>query len=397
MPGVSSMESDKRIYLDYAATTPLDPRVLEAMMPFLASSFGNASALYAEGKEASLAVEESRRVIAGCVGVRNPHEIVFTSGGTESDNTAVKGIAHALRDVRGRVAGPGHVICSSYEHKAVLESVAALRHDGFETSLVSPREDGFVHPDDIRTAMRPDTLLVSVMAANNEIGTVNPVAELAAAAHDGGALFHTDAVAAVGKVPVALDGMGVDAASFTAHKMCGPKGVGALYLSRKARLRPLLNGGGQEKGRRSGTYDTASIVGFAKAMELACGDGIRAEAERLTALRDRFIARICSEGSGIRTALPIPAGDGDRHLPGLIPLIFKGNESETLVMKLDNAGFAVSGGSACNAAAAKASHVLLSIGFSEQEASGFLRITFGRFTEACELEALAQALESLLG
>ena len=390
-------EPQERAYLDYAATTPLDPRVLEAMMPHLSESFGNASALYAEGKEAARAVEAARRTVAKSVGADNPYEIVFTSGGTESDNTVVRGLALAARDARGTAKGPGHVVCSSYEHKAVLEAVASLRREGFETTLVPPREDGVVHSEDLEAVLRPDTVLVSVMTANNEIGTVNPIRKLAESVHAAGALFHTDAVAAVGKVPFDAAAMGVDAASFTAHKICGPKGVGALYISRKARMRPLLVGGGQEKGRRSGTYATHLITGFAKAVELACGDGLGPEAERLAGMRDRLIARIASECPSIHLPLAVPAGDASGHLPGLVPLIVEGWESETLVMKLDDLGFAVSGGSACNAAAAKASHVLVAIGVSEREASGFLRITFGRFTKEDELDRLVEALSGFAG
>lgn len=389
-------ETQERAYLDYAATTPLDPRVLEAMMPHLSESFGNASALYAEGKEAARAVEAARRTVAQSIGARNPYEIVFTSGGTESDNTAVRGLALAARDARGTSKGPGHVVCSSYEHKAVLEAVASLRRDGFEVSEVSPREDGVVYPEDLEGVLRPDTVLVSVMTANNEIGTVNPIGGLAEAAHAAGALFHTDAVAAVGKVPFEVEELGVDAASLTAHKVCGPKGAGALYVSRKARLRPLIVGGGQEKGRRSGTYATHLITGLAKALEIACGDGLGREAARLAGMRDGLVSRISSECPAVLFPAAPGAGDVSGHLPGLVPMIVEGWESETLVMRLDDLGFAVSGGSACNAATAKASHVLRAIGISGREASGFLRVSFGRFTEQGELDRLAGALAGLV-
>ena len=385
-----------RRYLDYAATAPLDRRVLEAMEPYLTEVFGNASTLYAEGKAAARAIEDARRSVARCLNVRNPHDIVFTSGGTESNNTAVRGIALAARDGMRKDAGPGHAICSSYEHKAVLEPVRALKAHGFETTFVAPRADGIVHPDDIAAAMRPDTVLVSVMAANNEIGTVNPVSAIADAVHAKGARLHVDAIAALGKIPVDIAAWKADAVSFTAHKICGPKGIGGLYLAPRMRVRPLVLGGGQEHERRSGTYDTASIIGFSKAVELACGPGLAEESARLAALRDALVARLCAPGGRVRTPVAIEPGDVERHLPNLVPLLVAGEESETLVMRLDSLGFAVSGGSACTSKTTRASHVLTSIGVSDSEAAGFLRISFGRFTQPEELDAFATALESLL-
>ena len=389
----------RRIYLDYAATTPLDERVLEAMLPFLGGpdgSFGNASALYAEGKAVHAAVEEARRTIASHLGVRDPYEIIFTSGGTESDNMAVRGIALAVRSRVGRSKGPGHVVCSSFEHKAVLEAVRSLKSDGFEVTFIDPDPEGFVVPNALEAALRPDTVLASIMLANNEVGTVQPIRELAEVVHAHGALFHTDAVAAVGKVPVDVSELGVDALSFTAHKICGPKGTGALYLSKKAPFAPIQHGGGQERGKRSGTYDTAGIVGFARAIEFACGDDMAAEAERLCQLRDAFIARATATVGGgcpvARLATTVPAGDCMRHLPGLVPLLFDDRYSEDMVMELDLKGFAVSGGSACTASQAKPSNVLKSMGLDDEEASRFLRISFGRFTTAADLEALSDAL-----
>ena len=386
---------ERRIYLDYAATTPLDERVLEAMLPFLGgpgASFGNASALYAEGKAAHAAVEDARRLIAGCIGVRDPHEIVFTSGGTESDNMAVRGIALAARARVGLSKGPGHVVASSFEHKAVLEAVRSLKADGFDVTFIDPDADGFVTPAALEAALRPDTLLASVMLANNEVGTVQPVRELAEVAHAHGVPFHTDAVAAMGKVPIDAGELGVDALSFTAHKICGPKGTGALYLSKRVPFAPLHHGGGQERGKRPGTYNAAGIVGFARAVELACGDDAAGEAARLCTLRDAFLARAATVA---RPATAISAGDRTRHLPGLVPLLFEDRYSEDLVMDLDLRGFAVSGGSACTASQAKPSHVLKSMGLDDEAASRFLRVSFGRFTTAADLDALADALLAL--
>ncbi|MGI6221211.1 MAG: cysteine desulfurase family protein [Coriobacteriales bacterium] len=400
------MSDSLRRYLDYAATTPLDERVLEAMMPFLggpSGMFGNASALYSEGKAAHAAVEDARRIVAGLIGVRDPYEIVFTSGGTESDNMAVRGMALAARSRVGKAKGPGHVVASSFEHKAVLDAVRSLKADGFEVTFVDPDPSGFVAPASLEAAMRPDTLVVSVMMANNEVGTVQPVRELAEVSHARGALFHTDAVAAVGKVPVDVAELGVDALSFTAHKICGPKGTGALYLSKRAPFSPILHGGGQERGKRPGTYNAAGIVGLARAVELACGTDAVAEARRLCAMRDAFIQRVADgAGSGFpahrgggaiaRLATGIPDGDVSRHLPGLVPLLFADRYSEDLVMDLDLLGFAVSGGSACTASQAKPSHVLKSMGYDDEEASRFLRVSFGRFTEQADLDDLADAL-----
>lgn len=395
------MGDARRVYLDYAATTPLDERVLESMLPFLggpAGSFGNASALYSEGKAAHRVVEDARGIVATALGVRDPYEIFFTSGGTESDNMAVRGIALATRARMGLSRGPGHVVTSSLEHKAVLEAVRSLKADGFEMTFVDPDADGFVTPAALEAALRPDTVLVSIMMANNEVGTVQPVAELADVAHAHGVAFHTDAVAAVGKVPVDVGGLGVDALSFTAHKICGPKGVGALYLSKKVPFQPLIHGGGQERGKRPGTYNTAGIVGLAHAVELACGDDAAAEAARLCVLRDSLVERVAGVGGTgriARLATTIPAGDRTRHLPGLVPLLFDDRYSEDLVMDLDIRGFAVSGGSACTAAQAKPSHVLTSMGLGDEDASRFLRVSFGRFTTTGDIDALASALVSL--
>ena len=393
--GVAAMPG---AYLDYAATTPLDERVLEAMLPYLTRTFANAGSLHSPGKAARHAVEESRHAIAARLGIRDPYEIVFTSGGTESDNAAVKGIAIAARDRMSKSAGPGHVVCSAFEHKAVLESVAGLRSLGFEIDHVMPRADGTVRPEDLEPLMRPDTVLVSVMLANNEVGTVSRVGELAEVAHGHGAFFHTDAVAALGKVPVDVRALGVDALSFTAHKICGPKGIGGLYLSKRVPFVAQLRGGGQERGKRSGTYDTASIVGLARAVELALDDGaLDAEAARLSGLRDGLLARLVRSSQRVSPVVDIPAGDVDGHVPGLLPVVVSGIESETLLARLDDAGFAVSSGSACTSESNKPSYVLESMGLVGERAAGFLRISMGRFTTQDEADAFARALLEAIG
>ncbi|MGI6217312.1 MAG: cysteine desulfurase family protein, partial [Coriobacteriales bacterium] len=286
----------------------------------------------------------------------------------------------------------GHIICSEFEHKAVLQTVLHMKSLGYDVSMVSPRADGFVHPDDLEELIRPDTLLVSIMTANNEIGTVQPISELAEVCHDHSVIFHTDAVAAVGKMRFDIRRLGVDSASFTAHKICGPKGIGALYLNKRHPFTPLVNGGGQERGRRSGTSDVPGAVGFAKAVELAIGDDLDDVLASFAKRRDRLIGRLLGSGLPIYTPVEIPTGDTEHHLPQLVPLLVDGMESEEMVRLLDERGFSVSGGSACTTGQAQTSHVLRSIGCDDRLASGFLRVTFGRFTTDEELDAFADAL-----
>ena len=276
---------DRTVYLDYAATTPIDPRVTDAMLPFLTERFGNPNSLYALGRDTAHAHEEARERVAASIGAERPGEVIFTSGGTESDNTAIIGLATA----GGRSSG--HVIVSAFEHHAVLDPARWLAGRGFEVTELAPRADGVVHPDDLAAALRDDTVLVSVMHGNNEIGTLQPLAELSAVAHARGALLHTDAAQTVGKVPFDVRALGVDAASFTGHKIYAPKGAGVLYVRDGVPLAPYLMGGGQERKRRSGTQNVAGSVALATALELM--DAERAEeAPRLAALRDRIIAGV---------------------------------------------------------------------------------------------------------
>lgn len=393
MTSIADMrQGGERIYLDYGATAPMDPRVLEAMMPFFTQDFGNASSLYTEGKVAQQSLEQARRQVARLVGVRDPHEIVFTSGGTESDNMAIAGIALAARAKMSKSLGCGHVVCSSFEHKAVLNSVDHLKSFGFEVSTVRPGPDGIVRPEDLEAALRPDTVLVSIMLANNEIGTVQPIAQLAQVAHAHGVAFHTDAVAAMGKMPVDIAALGVDALSFTAHKLSGPVGIGALYLSKRRPCWSLVQGGGQEKNRRSGTSNVAGAVGFAAAMQLACGDEQPDEMQRCMQMRDWLVQQVNATTLPIQMVCDIPEGDAATHLPHVVPFAMKGMQSEDLVMRLDARGFAVSGGSACTSGSATISHVLSSIGYDAAWAQGFLRVSMGRTTSQHQIEMFWNAL-----
>lgn len=371
----------ERVYFDHAATTPLDPRVLEAMMGPLTTGFGNANSLYTEGREAARTLEEARATVARLIGAQSPSEVIFTSGGTESDNAAIQGIMDKVAPER-----TGHVVTSAFEHHAVLDPVKRLGKQGYDVTVIKPRSDGFVHPDDLRAAMREDTNLVTIMAANNEIGTIQPIRELATVAHEFGALFHTDAVQILGKVPFDVDELGVDAASFSAHKIYGPKGFGALYLKRRTPFAPQILGGGQETRRRSGTQNVAGAVGFARALELMVEE-MELEGARLAALRDRIAAGVTSRLEN--TLVTVPEGP---RLPNIVPLLIKGVEGESMLLQLDNLGFAVSTGSACSSGSLEPSHVLLSIGVAQEIAHGSLRVSLGRASTEAQADAFVDAL-----
>jgi cysteine desulfurase len=381
-----SDSSPRSIYLDYAATTPVDPRVVEVMLPFLTERYGNPNSLYALGRDAYRGLEAARESFAALIGAATPAELMFTGAGTEGDNAAVIGIARA-----GKARGKGdHVIVSAFEHHAVLEPAHYLEKNGFEVSLVSPREDGIVHPEDLAAELRDSTVLVSVMHANNELGTVQPIKELAALTHEKGGYFHTDAIQSLGKVDWNAVDLGVDAASFSAHKVYGPKGVGALYLKRGTPFEPLLMGGGQEAKKRSGTQNVAGATAFAKAVEIMEAERA-AETPRLTALRDRVIDGVLS--------LPNSALNGGRdvpRLPGTANLVIKGVEGEAMLLQLDNKGIAVSTGSACSSGSLEPSHVLLSIGLAPEIAHGSLRVTVGRFTTGEDIDFFLEVLPPII-
>lgn len=375
-----------RIYLDHNATTPLHPAVLEAMVPYLAAEFGNPSSAHRFGQRASAAVEGAREAVAALVGARPP-EIVFTSGGTEADNTALFGVAvHALRK-RGKAGGaPLHLITTAIEHDAILNTCRALEGRGVSFTYVPVSRDGVVSPDAIRAALRPETVLISVMYANNELGTVQPIEEIGRIAAEAGVRFHTDAVQAAGKIPVDVKNLGVDLLSLSAHKFSGPKGAGALFIRRGLEIDALLYGGQNERGRRAGTENVAGIVGLGKACELARA-GLAENSARLSELRDRLESGLLARIAGARVN-----GDPARRVPNTSNLMFPGVGSESLVIALDLAGLACSAGAACSSGAVDPSHVLTAIGLSPDEARASIRLSLGRTTTSEEIDAALELI-----
>lgn len=358
------------VYFDYAATTPVDPKVLEEMLPYFTEKFGNANSLYGLGRDAYRALEGARESVAANIGADNPNEVIFTSGGTESDNAALHGITTAAADKAGR-----HVIVSAFEHHAILEPAHLLEKRGFEVTYLKPGADGWISAADVEAALRDDTVLVSIMHGNNEIGTIAPIKEISELAHAKGAYMHTDAAQTLGKVPFDVNELGIDAASFSSHKIYGPKGFGALYLRRRTPFDVQQRGGGQEFKKRSGTQNTPGAVGFAKALELML-ENQDAEATRLAGLRDSLIEGVTST---LENTQPTITGDGPR-IPGIASLLINGVEGEAMLLQLDAKGIAVSTGSACSSGSLEPSHVLLSCNIAPEIAHGSLRLSLGRFT-----------------
>jgi len=361
------------IYLDHASTTPTDPEVVEVMRPWLAEQFGNPSTVYSLGVAAAKALQDARESIAACIGAE-PEEIYFTSGGTEADNWAILGTADAHQK-KGR-----HLITSTIEHHAVLEPMEYLEKHGCEITHVPVDAGGLVDPDDVRRALRPDTVLVSIMHANNEIGTIEPIAEIGRVTREAGVLFHTDAVQTVGKLPLDVNELGVDLLSMSAHKFYGPKGVGLLYLRKRTRVSPLLHGGNQENGRRAGTHNVPGIVGMAKALELATArmaeDGVRE-----AVLRNRLWEGLSANIEAVHLN-----GDMAHRLPSNLNVRLDGIEGESMILMLDMEGICVSSGSACTTGSLDPSHVLLALGIPAEHAHGSLRITLGRSTTAEDID-----------
>lgn len=367
------------IYLDNAATTRMKEEVLQEMLPFFRESYANPSAIYGFAGEAKRAVRLARERAGALIGAK-PTEIYFTGGGTESDNWAIRSAAEICAE-KGR-----HIIVSAIEHHAVLHTCAYLEKHGFAVTYLPVEEDGKVLPETLKKAMRADTVLVSVMAANNEIGTIQPLAQLSRIAHEQGALFHTDAVQAYGHIPLHVEEMEIDLLSASGHKLGGPKGVGILYCRENLRLLPLLHGGAQERGRRAGTLNVPGIVGFGKAAALA-GETLQERIGRECALRDHLIDRVLS-------TIPQTGLNGHRQerLPGNAHFCFRDVEGESLLILLDQKGICASGGSACTSGALDPSHVLLSIGLSHEEARGALRLTLTEENTMEELDETAEAL-----
>jgi len=373
----------KRVYLDYAATTPPDPRVIEAMSSAFSEVWWNPSSIHACGQEARSAVEEARSKVAALIGTQS-NEVFFTSGGTEADNWALKGIAHANR-ARGN-----HIITCTIEHHAILESCKFLEELGYSVTCVPVDRLGMVNPEDIRKAITPKTVLVSIMHANNEVGTIQPIAEIAGMAHAAGAYFHTDAVQAVGHIPVDVNKMGVDMLSMSAHKLYGPKGIGALYIRSGTKISPIIHGGGQERQGRSGTENVPGIIGFGKAAELAQAE-MEEEARRLIVLRDRLIKGIL--GTIDHTRLN---GHATSRLPNNVNISFEFVEGEAVCLNIDLAGICSSTGSACSSESMEASHVLLAMGLSPELARGSLRLSLGRWSTEADVNQVLQTLPPVL-
>jgi len=373
----------KRIYLDYAATTPTHPEVVKAMLPYFTDAFGNPSSIHSLGQETKAAIEEARDKVARLIGARS-EEIVFTSGGTEADNFAVKGVAYANRQ-RGN-----HIITTSIEHHAVLEPCKFLEGQGFEVTYLPIDKYGLVDPEDVRKAITDKTILISVMHANNEIGTIEPIPEIAKIAQRQEIYFHTDAVQTIGHIPVNVDALGVDLLSISAHKIYGPKGIGALYIRKGTRIVPFMHGGEQERGRRASTENVPAIVGFGKAVEIAESE-MQDEMERLTSLRDELIRGLFERMEGIYLN-----GHPSQRLPSNVNISVEFVEGESMAISLDLDGIAASTGSACASNAIEASHVLLALGLPAWLCHGSLRLSLGRETTREDMERVLEVLPRIV-
>ncbi len=375
--------TDKFIYLDHAATTPVKPEVLEAMLPYFSQKFGNASSIYTIGRESKRAIEEARDKTAAALGAQ-PKEIFFTGSGTEADNWAVKGVAYANRQ-KGN-----HIITTAVEHHAVLHTCQYLESDGFEVTYLPVDENGLVTAEAVKAAIKPSTILITVMFANNEIGTIQPIAEIGKVAREKGVYFHTDAVQAIGNVKINVEEMKIDLLSLSAHKFYGPKGIGALYIRKGIKITSFMHGGAQERGRRASTENVAAVVGLGKAIELA-SQNLEEYNKKLLAFRDYAIETI-------QKNIPFVRLNGDRvyRLPGNVNFSFEFIEGESLLLMLDMKGIAASSGSACTSGSLDPSHVLLAIGLPHEIAHGSLRLTFGDENTQEELDYVLEALPPIV-
>ncbi|MFQ5455428.1 MAG: cysteine desulfurase NifS [Nitrospirota bacterium] len=370
----------KYIYLDHAATTPVHPKVAEAMLPYLAGYFGNPSSLYEAGRITRQAIQKAREKVAGLLGAKL-EEIVFTSGGTESDNLAIKGIAYANRN-KGN-----HIITTSIEHNAVMESCRFLMKNGWKVTFLPVDSAGIVDPDDLRKAIVPDTILISVMHANNEIGSIQPIEEIGKIAKERDIYFHVDAVQTFGHIPTIVDELKADLLSISAHKFYGPKGVGAIYIRKGTKIVPMQHGGEQESGRRASTENVAGIAGIGAAVEEAAKE-MESEAKRLTILREKFIFSLFDSIPDVYLN-----GHPTQRLPNNVNISIDSAEGEALLIKLDFKGIAVSTGSACSSGSNKPSHVLVSIGVSPELVRSSLRFTFGHDTTEDDLNYVTDILK----
>ncbi|HOX08772.1 MAG TPA: cysteine desulfurase family protein, partial [Planctomycetota bacterium] len=376
-------------YFDHAATTPVAPEVREAMVPYFSEKYGNSATLYELGGESRQALEDARASLAALLGAR-PEEVFFTSGGTESDNWALKGVGCVSCACAGGKGSRPHIITSTAEHHAVIEPCKFLETIGAEVTYVPVDRHGRVDPADVRKALRPNTKLVSVMHANNEVGTVNPVREIADVAHAAGALFHTDAVQSVGKLKFTVAELGADLLSLSAHKFHGPKGVGALYIRKGVKLNPFMHGGGQERGRRAGTSNVAGIVGLGAAAKIAMTER-DAETRRISALADRVRSGLTGRLEAFEFV-----GHPSERLPGLVTMLVAGIEGEAMVLALDAEGIATASGSACTSGSLDPSHVLLAMGIPAERAHGSLRLSFGRASTEEEVDRFLEVFPPIV-
>lgn len=376
----------KTIYLDHAATTAVDPRVVEAMLPYFSPKYGNASSIYALGQEAAEAIDEARRTVAEILGCR-PSEVIFTSCGTESDNLALRGVGWARRNL-----GKGnHIITSPIEHHAVSHTCQQLeKHFGFEVTYLPVDQHGLVDPDDVGRAIRDDTILISVMYANNEVGSVEPIAEIGQVARQMGVPFHTDAVQAGGSLNMNVDELNVDLLSLSAHKFYGPKGVGVLYARKGVPLLPIQTGGGHERNRRAGTENVPYIVGLATALRIAYEE-LEANNRRIAALRDRLIEGVLESVDEVELT-----GHPTNRLPNSASFVFKYIEGEAILLNLDLAGICASSGSACASGSPEASQVLLALGLAPEVAHGSLRLTLGRENTEEDIDYVLETLPGIV-
>jgi cysteine desulfurase len=373
----------KRIYLDYAATTPLDPRVLKAMEPYFSEKFGNTMSLHSFGQEAKTALEESREIVADLMGAK-PSEVIFTSSATESNNLALKGVAFANRK-KGN-----HIIISSIEHSCIMESAKWLEKQGFEITRLKVDKYGLVDPEDVKKAIKKETILVSIMHANNEIGTIEPIEEIGKICKERGVYFHTDAAQSFGKIPINVNKMNIDLMTVSSHKMYGPKGAAALFVREGTKIEPILHGGGHEMGLRSSTVNVAAIIGFAEACKI-CKKEMEKEAKRSTKLRDKLIKGVLEKIPGSHLN-----GHPTKRLPNNANFWFKGVEGESIVIQLDLLGIAASTGSACSTEKLEPSHVLLAIGLRPEQAHGSLRLSLGRWTTEKDIDYVLEVLPKVI-
>jgi len=371
------------IYIDHSATSPVDPEVFEAMKPYFTDSFGNASTLYSLGREGKKAMESAREEVASIIGAETK-EIIFTSGGTESDNIAILGAAYKLKK-KGN-----HIITSDIEHPAVDETCRYLEKNGFTVTYLPVYEDGIVKVKDLEDAITDKTILITIMHANNEIGTIQPITEIGRIAHENNIYFHTDAVQTVGKIPVNVKELNVDMLSLSAHKLYGPKGIGALYLRQGVRIEPIMHGGGHEKGIRPGTENVPGIVGLGKACSIA-KENLQRDAQKLTSLRDMLIDNVLAENEDSYLN-----GHRTKRLPNNANFRFTGIEGESLILRLDAKGIATSTGSACSSIKLEPSHVLMAIGLKEVEAHGSLRISLGHENTEEDIEYTITAIKEVV-